>query len=153
MHRMAFWLASFVLILSATAVEAQAQLSIRAASTEPVDGWQPMQVEHCQSRCVIWVSPTAAITASDIEKAEPEVRADGYQIIRVVFTDAGVSKLHDLTAAQLHKPIALIVDDRVLWAPMVMYIAGSAAKNNVLTGSTPHGLTPEEVERIMAILH
>ena len=97
-------------------------------------------------------SPTAALTASDIEQAQPEIRADGYSVIRVVFTDAGVNKLHDLTAAQLRKLIALVVDDKVIWAPMVTYIAGAAAKNNVLTGNTSHGLTPEEVDRIMAIL-
>ena len=102
---------------------------------------------------MVSIAPTAAVTGSDIEQAQPEVRADGYQIIRVVFTDAGTSKLHDLTAVQLKKLIALVVDDKVVWAPMVTYIAGAAAKNNVLTGNTPHGLTPDEVERIMAILH
>jgi len=55
---------------SARAIPAQAQLSIRAASAEPVDGWQRMQVEH--SNRIAWVSPTPALTASDIEKAQPE---------------------------------------------------------------------------------
>ena len=150
MPRMASLITCMVVILSVGIVPAQAQLSIRAASAEPVEGWQRMQVEH--SNRVIWVTPTAAITASDIEQAQPKIRADGYQIIRAVFTDAGVSKLHDLTAAQLKKLIVLVVDDKVIWAPMVMYVAGPAAKNNVLTGNTPHGLTPEEVDRIMAIL-
>ena len=112
-----------------------------------------MQVEHCRSRCVLWISPTQALVASDIEKAQPEVRADGYQIIRVVFTDTGVKKLHDLTAAQFKKLIAMVVDGKVIWAPVVQYVAEAAAKNNVLTGNTPQGLTPDEVERIMAILH
>ena len=150
MPRMASLITCMVVILSVGIVPAQAQLSIRAASAEPVEGWQRMQVEH--SNRVIWVTPTAAITASDIEQAQPKIRADGYQIIRAVFTDAGVSKLHDLTAAQLKKLIVLVVDDKVIWAPMLMYVAGPAAKDNVLTGNVPHGLTPEEVDRIMAIL-
>src|SRR2546429_4630446 len=128
----------------------RAQLRRGAPPQDPVEGWKRMQVDH--SNRVIWVTPTAGIAASDIEQAQPKIRADGYQIIRVVFTDAGVSKLHDLTAAQLKKLIVLVVDDKVIWAPMVMYVAGPAAKNNVLTGNTPHGLTPEEVDRIMAIL-
>ena len=144
------WTCCLVVVLLAGILQAQSRLSIRAASREPVEGWQRMQVEHSDG--VIWVSPTAALTASDIEQAQPEIRADGYSVIRVVFTDAGVNKLHDLTAAQLRKLIALVVDDKVIWAPMVMYVAGPAAKNNVLTGNTPHGLTPEEVDRIMAIL-
>jgi preprotein translocase subunit SecD len=139
-------------VLSLGVLQAQSRLSIRAASVEPVDGWQRLQVEHCQSRCVVWVSPTPAITESDIEKAQPDVRADGYRVINVVFTDAGVNKLHDLIAAQLKKLIAIVVDAEVLWAPMIMYIAEAPAKNNVLTGSTPTGLTQEEVDLIMSIL-
>jgi len=46
----------------------------------------------------------------------------------------------------------LVVDDKVVWAPVVTYIIDSAQKETVLTGNTPHGLTPDEVERIMAIL-
>ena len=150
MNRMASWMACLVVILLPGIV--QAQFSIRAASAEPVEGWQPMKVEHCRSRCVVWVAPTPALTASDIEKAQPEVRADGYRIIRIVLTDAGASKLHDLMAAQLKKLVTLVVDDKVMWAPMVMYIIDPAWKETVLTGNTPTGLTPDEVERIMAIL-
>ena len=110
-----------------------------------------MQVEH--SDRVVWVSPTAAVVASDIEQALPEVRADGDTVIRVVFTDAGVNKLHDLTAAEFRKLIAMVVDDKVIWAPTVQYIAEAPAKNNVLTGNGPHGLAQDEVDRILASLH
>src|SRR5438046_2111 len=74
-HRMAILAACLDLFASAT--QAPAQFSIRAASVEPVDGWQRMQVEHCQSRCFLWISPTANIVASDIERAQPEVRPKG----------------------------------------------------------------------------
>ena len=151
MRRIASWpLCLVVILLFGGIVHAQSRLSIRAASATPVDGWQKMQVEH--SDRFVWVAPTAAITESDIEKAQPDVRADGDTVIRVVFTDAGVNKLHDLTAAQLKKLIALVVDDKLIWAPTVQYIAEAPAKNNVLTGNGPNGLTQEEVERIMAIL-
>jgi preprotein translocase subunit SecD len=109
-----------------------------------------MQVEHCQSRCVVWVAPTLAITESDIEKAQPELRADGYRVINVVFTDAAVNKMRDLTATQVKKHIALVVDGKVLWAPMVNYTI--ADKESGLTGNTPTGLTQEEVDLIMSIL-
>ena len=58
-----------------------------------------MQVEH--SNRVVWVSPTVAVTASDIEKAQPETTPDGRTRIAVVFTDTGLKKIHDLTTAQL----------------------------------------------------
>ena len=149
MSRTATWMACLVVILFASAMQAQTQFSIRAASATPVENWQRMQVEH--SGRAVWVAPIAVIVASDIEKAQPVVRADGDTVIRVVFTDAGMNKLHDLTAAQLKKLIAMVVDDKLIWAPMVMYVA-APEKNNVLTGSGPHGLTQEEVDRIMAAL-
>jgi hypothetical protein len=147
-------------ILFASAMQAQSQrLSLRAASVEPVEGWQPMRVEHCQGeRCTLWVSPTAALTESDIEKGQPEVSpnagSDGgaIQRIRIVVTDLGAKKLHDLTEGQLRKHIALIVDDKVLWAPTVMGVHNEDYKESMLAGNSGRGLSDEEVERIMAIL-
>jgi preprotein translocase subunit SecD len=142
--------------LSVVVLHAQSQrLSIRAASVEPVEPWQTMRVEHCQGeRCIVWVSPTATITESDIEKAQPEVRADGYRVVKVGFTDAGAIKLHDLMEAQLKKHVVLIVEGKVLWAPLVtsVPVEGPAGKNNVLTGNTGEGLAQEEVDLIMSIL-
>ena len=140
----------FVLI-SATVMQAQAQFSIRAASTEPVDGWQQMQVEHCRSRCFVWVSPIAAIVASDIKTAKPQVRPNGDMVIAVVFTDSGARKLRDFTRANMNKFIAMIVDDRLICAPLVR---AEFSKETVLTGNgQPHGLIQEEVELIMTALH
>ena len=65
-------------------------------------------------------------------------------------TDAGTNKWGDLTTAQVKKHIALIVDGKVLWAPMVNYTI--ADKESGLTGNTPTGLTQEEVDLIMSIL-
>jgi len=38
----------------------------------------------------------------------------------------------------------LVIDDKVIWAPTVQYIAEAPAKNNVLTGNTPQGITQED---------
>jgi preprotein translocase subunit SecD len=107
-----------------------------------------MQVEHMGR--VVWVSPTAAITASDIESAQPQIRSNGDTVIAVVFTDAGAKKFSELTRAQLMKLVAMVVDGKVLWAPTVNQ--AQQGKENVLTGNLPTGLTQEEVDRIMAIL-
>src|SRR5438093_11524146 len=96
---------------------AQSRLSLRAASVEPVDGWQTMRVEHCQGeRCTVWVSPTAALTENAIENAQPEIRAaDGSRVINTVLTDEGASKVHDLTTAQLNQYRASVVHDKLIW--------------------------------------
>ena len=58
----------------------------------------------------------------------------------------------DLTTAQLHKYMAMILDGKVIWAPLVMAeFHPGVGKQGMLAGSGPHGLTQEEVER-MALL-
>ena len=68
MHRMVIWTAFFVVFVSSGMVQAQTGFSIRAASAQPVEGWEPMRLEH--SDRTIWVAPTAAVLASDIQKAQ-----------------------------------------------------------------------------------
>ena len=147
MYRMA----CLVLFLLASTMQAQPHLSIRAASATPVDGWQRMQVEHTDR--VIWVSPTAAVAASDIEKAVPELTPEGDMRIALTYTDQGLKKIHDLTTTQLKKLVALVVDGKVLWAPLVQQ--AQQGKEGVLTGNGPNGrgLSQEEVDRILAVLH
>jgi preprotein translocase subunit SecD len=155
MPRTLAWIVSLVVILIASAAQAHAQFSIRAASIEPVEGWEKKQVEHCQgSRCVLWVSPMAAVTASDIERAQPDhTSVEGQTRVAVVFTDAGAKHFADLTTAQLHKQIAMILDGKVIWAPMVMAeFHADVGKEGMLAGSGPQGLTPEEVQRIITLV-
>jgi preprotein translocase subunit SecD len=148
-------MASLVVILFAS-VTAQAQFSIRAASIEPVEGWERMQVERCQgSCCTVWVSPVPAVTASDIEKAQSDhTSPEGQTRVAVVFTDAGAKKMADLTTAQLHRYIAMILDGKVIWAPLVMAeFHARVGKEGILAGSGPQGLTQQEFERIMALVN
>ena len=140
-----------VVLMLASAMQAQAQFSIRAASVQPVEGWQQMQVEH--SNQTVWVSPTASITASDIQKAEPNTSKTGESRVAVVFTDSGARHFADLTTAQFHKQIAMILDGKVIWAPMVMaQFHADVKKDSILAGSGPQGLTQQEVERILALV-
>jgi len=70
-------------------------------------------------------------------------------VILITFTDEGANKARDLSIAQRDKLVALVVDNKVVWAPTVK---SEIAKESVFTGSTPMGLSQEEVERIMSIL-
>jgi preprotein translocase subunit SecD len=147
MHRASF-VSCLVVVLFAGGLQGQSRLSIRAASAEPVEGWQRMPVEH--SNGFVWVSAVEAVTTGDIEQAEPELNFNGDKRIAVVFTDAGLRKIGELTTAQRGKHIAMVVDRKVMWAPIVQQT--QAGKKGVLTGNGPHGLTQDEVELIMSIL-
>ena len=71
-------------------------------------------------------------------------------MIAVTLTNAGAQKLRDFTRANINTFIAMVVDDRLIWAPLVR---GEFSKNTVLTGNgQPHGLTQEEVELNLAAL-
>ena len=147
MYRLATSTACCLAFLFAGVMQTEPGFSIRAASAQPVDGWQQMKVEH--SERTIWVAPTAAIVGSDIEKAQPEIRNDGNRVIRVVFTDEGANKIRDLTTVQFKSLIAMVVDGAVIWAPYVQTVVG---KESLLTGNLPNGLSEEEVVRIMSSL-
>ena len=142
------WLTCMILLLPASVVQAQSQLSIHAASAAPVEGWQRLQVEH--SDRVVWVSPTAAIGAGDIEQATAAVTRR-LRWIAITFTDVGAWKSRNLSIEQRNKLVALVVDNKVLsvWAPNAL---SEFTKESALIGNGPTGLTQEEVERIMSIL-
>jgi preprotein translocase subunit SecD len=57
--------------------------------------------------------------------------------IAITFTDEGVKKARDLSIAQKGKLVALVVDNKVVWAPRVQ---SEIAKESVLTGNTPTGV-------------
>jgi len=137
----------FLIMFAGTLLAQTSQLSIRAASDEPVQGWQRMQVEN--SERVIWVSPTSVLTGRDIESAKPETTPEGNNRVAVVFTNAGAEKIRELSTAQMNKLVALVVGDTVVWAPVVRAEIG---KSSILTGNGPNGLTPAQVQRILASL-
>ena len=62
--------------------------------------------------------------------------------------------LGELTETQLKKHIVLVVDGKVLWAPVVQstYDERSTPKDTLLAGSTRNGLSQEEVHLIISIL-
>ena len=59
---------------------------------------------------------------------------------------SGPKKMTELSATQANKPIALILDGQVIWAPIVR---GSIGKEAVLTGG-PGGLTKAQIDRLIA---
>ena len=66
--------------------------------------------------------------------------------IAVLLTDEGARKMAALSAAQDNKPIALLLDGKVIWAPVVK---GSIGKEVRLTGGDG-GLTQQQIDRLLA---
>jgi preprotein translocase subunit SecD len=136
---------SFVFIF-AVALQAQAQFSVRAASNEAVAGWQQMTTEDDKT---IWVSPTTSLTASDFESMTPYVNPGDIWFMKIVLTENGAKKMRALSIAQMNKLIALVLDEKVIWAPKVRSEIGKTAD---FTGSGPHGLEMDLIRRLNAIV-
>jgi len=127
-------------------LQGQGRFEIRAAATTPVSGWQQMSMPGRGGP--LWVSPTNQLTTIDVERIEPARQPDGRAAVTVVLTDAGAKKMAEFSAAQIGQPIAMLLDGAVIWAPIVR---GVIPKEGLLTGG-PNGLTPDEVQRLLAIL-
>ena len=117
----------------------QAALEIRAASSTAVAGWQQMSAPDGRA---IWVAPTIALTAADIARSESRTQTDGTATVGVVFTADGARKMASLSSAQANKPIALLLDGKLVWAPLVR---SPIDKEALLSG-----VTPEVVQRVLA---
>ena len=129
-----------VVMLAGVYLQGQGPLEIRAASATAVSGWQ--QVAG-QRGTPLWIAPSIGLTMADIDRAEARTLADG-AAVAVVFTVEGAKKMSALSAAQSGKPIALLLDGKVIWAPTVR---GAIDKEAMLTG-----LTPAQADRLIASL-
>src|SRR5215510_14885230 len=89
-------------IIFAGTLQAQGQFSIRAASADPVAGWQRMAFDGR----AVWVAPTVSVTADDIEQADPITDPVFNRAVAIQFTEAGAEKMRKLSLAQMDKLIA-----------------------------------------------
>ena len=136
------WITSAIVAVLFSAIAQTPQFSIRAASSEPVAGWDRMELD---SRAV-WVSPTISLTGTDIAKAEPTTMS-GRKAIAIEFTDGGADKMRRLSAAQMDKLIALVLDGKLIWAPRIRSEIG---KQGMITGNGPNGLDDDTIQRILS---
>jgi len=137
-------LIGLIVIMMASVVTGQVPLEIRAASSSATAGWRQMRTPG--ERTAVWVSPTNQLTSADVARAEVRTLANGDPAVAVVFTEEGARKIAALSDAQMSKPIAILLDGRLVWAPIVRSTIGKEA---VLSGG-PGGLTPAEIQRLLA---
>jgi len=133
-----------IVMLLASVLNGQMPLEIRAASSTPTSGWREMKAPGGGTG--VWVSPTSQLTAADIARAELHTLANGDPAVAVVFTAEGAKKMAALSAAQMSLPIAILIDGRLAWAPIVRNTIETQA---VLSGG-PGGLTDNEIRRLLS---
>jgi preprotein translocase subunit SecD len=122
----------------------QTGFEVRAAASAGVPGWQRLLSPGGDP---IWVSPTITLTAADVERAETRQSPQTGPAVAVLLTDTGAKKMEALSAGQLNKPIALMLDGKVIWAPIVR---GPMGKEALLTGGI-NGFSPAELQRLLSL--
>jgi preprotein translocase subunit SecD len=137
-----FVLVGAIVSLLAGILNGQSPVEIHAASSTAVAGWQQMT---SPAGAAIWVAPDTRLTSADIERAEARTTPDAGPAVALVLTDAGAAKMDALSKERANEPIALILDGKVIWAPIVR---GSIGKEARLTGG-PGGLTQEQIQRLL----
>jgi len=134
------WMTAAIVAILLAGMAQTPQFSIRAASAEPVDGWNRMELDGR----AVWVSPTVSLTSADIAKAEPITTPDGKKAISIELNDAGADKMRRLSVAQMDKLIAMVLDGKLIFAPRVR---SELSKQAMITGN---GLDDETIQRILS---
>lgn len=143
MKSKSFVIVGVIVTLLAGILNGQAPVEIRAASSSAVSGWRQMSSPGGDP---LWVAPNTRLTSADIARAEARTLADGGPAVAILLTNEGAKKMTELSAAQANKPIALLLDGEVIWAPVVR---GAIGKEAVLTGGKG-GLTQRQIDRLLA---
>ena len=105
------------------------KFELRLASYQKVKGWEIGLVPG-PPQILVWISPEAALTNSDIARAWPQADADGFSV-GFMLTEGGSLKLARLTKTHIGENLAIMVDGRVLSAPKIMdEITGGRAMIN-----------------------
>jgi preprotein translocase subunit SecD len=126
--------------LAGVLLQAQSALEIRAASSAAVPGWQQMSGPGGDT---LWVSPDNALTSADIAGGEARTQPDGQRVVAVVFTSDGARKMAQLSTAQIGKPVVVLLDGKIVAAPLV--------RSRIDNEATISGTT-DTVERVLLLL-
>src|SRR3954470_9579378 len=138
MSRKPFVLVGVIVSLLAGILNGQTPVEIHAASSTAVAGWKQMS---SPSGSALWVAPESRLTSADIARAEARTDPDAGPSISILLTDDGARKMAALAPAKANKPIAMLLDGQVIWAPVVR---GAIGKEVRLTGRDG-GLTQAQI--------
>lgn len=115
-------------------------VEFRRAESKPAEGLTEAIVEGTKDK--VYLHKEAGLTNKDVAAAQATTDAGDKPAVEITLTEEGQKKLAKLTADHDGKPLAILVDGKVIAAPIVRgQITGSKA---FVSGK----FTREEAERI-----
>jgi TonB family protein len=103
----------------------QAQLEIRLAEMMPAAGLTAATVDGTGQ--TIYLETSALVTAADVAQARLLDAGSGRFSVDVTFRDEASQRMSRATAAHVGKPVAILLDGRVVAAPVVRSPIGRSA--------------------------
>jgi preprotein translocase subunit SecD len=112
------WLISLAGAAAQPATAPATALEVRLAETMPAAGLVEAQVSGSPDK--VYLHPEAVVTSSDVVAARvvPGITAVNFNVA-VTFNSAGAERMARATAAHLNKPVAILINGRVIAAPVV----------------------------------
>ncbi len=118
------------------------KVEFRRAETQPAEGLTESTVAGTTDK--VYVHKMADVTTQDIAEARlVEDCGFGMPAIEFIFTTEGAKKMAKLTEQHKDKPLAILVDGKVISAPVVKGIISDRA---LVSGR----FTKEEVDKLVA---
>jgi len=120
--------------------KATVKVEFRRAEKEPAEGLAEATVEGTKDK--VYLHKTAEITNADIAEARAAEDTTGKPVVAITLTKEGAKKMRALTEEHRNKPLAILVNGKVIAAPVVKAPIGEQAW---ISGK----FTKEEVEKLV----
>ena len=116
------------------------KVEFRRAETEAAEGLTEATIVGTDKK--IYLHKTAELTNSDITSAKPGRDADKMPCVELTLTAQGSEKIQKLTREHRDKPLAILIDGKVISAPTIR--AAISGPSVTISGN----YTQEEVENL-----
>jgi preprotein translocase subunit SecD len=132
--------------LAATRPDEKPKVTVefRRAETKPTEGYSEAKIEGTTEK--VYLPKKADATNVDIAEAKVGVDGDSNPAIDIAFTKEGAKKMEALSEKHKDKPLAIMIDGKVVSAPVVRAKFSSRAQ---ITGK----FTKEEVEKLVKAIN
>lgn len=128
---------------TAVAEEPKMKFELRLAETAPAKGLKEAVVEGTTRK--VYLHKEAVVTGRDIAEARPTSDSAGKDAIGITFTKAGGEKIAKATGAHKGKPLAIVVNGKVISAPVIRAKISTKA---VISGE----FSKKEIKRIVKLI-
>jgi preprotein translocase subunit SecD len=118
----------------------RAKVEFRRAETKPADGLTKAQILGTDK--AVYLYPTAELTEKDVVGAALKAGP----VIEITLTAEGAKKLEKLSEANVDKPLAILVDGKVIAAPTIRAKLGGNVEIN-------GAFTPEEAAKLVKAIN